>query len=233
MDANNARMQAASTTHPPLKVERAAKTLRELALENMRAAILSGHFKPGQRLVERALCEELDVSRSIVREVLRHLEAEALIETVPHQGPVVASLSLDQAAQIYDIRALLEGQAARVLARRADAPTLSALEAINARIQAAFRAQDHAAVVTQTTAFYQLMFERAGQGMAWDILRTLNARINRLRLMTIGSPERARDAAMEMQAILNALQAGDADAAQRAAEAHVHKVSAIARGLLT
>src|SRR3954470_1766498 len=98
-----------ASTLPSLKIDRSAKTLRELSLEKMRAAILAGHFKPGERLVERSLCEQLDVSRSIVREVLRHLEAEGLVESIAHQGPVVATLSVDQAAQVYEIRALLEG----------------------------------------------------------------------------------------------------------------------------
>ncbi|MBI3145489.1 MAG: GntR family transcriptional regulator, partial [Pseudogulbenkiania sp.] len=101
-----------------LKIDRSVKTLRELTLEKMRDAILSAYFKPGERLVERALCEELGVSRSIVREVLRHLETEGLVESIPHQGPVVATLDADKAAQIYEIRALLEGHAARLCAER-------------------------------------------------------------------------------------------------------------------
>src|SRR3954470_24779969 len=117
---------------PTLKVDRTAKTLRELSLENMRAAILGGHFKPGERLVERSLCEQLGVSRSIVREVLRHLQAEGLVESVPHQGPVVASLTPDQAAQIYEIRALMEGRAARLFAERASDAALKELVALNA-----------------------------------------------------------------------------------------------------
>lgn len=215
-----------------LKVERPAKTLRELSLEKMRSAILAGHFKPGDRLVERALCEQLDVSRSIVREVLRHLETEGLIETVPHHGPVVASLSADQTVQIYELRALLEGQAAKVFAERADAQTLDQLTAINEHIQSAFRAKDHAAVVAQTTSFYQLLFQGAGHTLAWNILQSLNARINRLRLLTIGSKNRQKDAAAEMAAILSALRARDPVAAQQAAEAHVRQVSRIACGLL-
>ncbi|MBN9065435.1 MAG: GntR family transcriptional regulator, partial [Rhizobiales bacterium] len=58
-----------------IRVERPAKTLRELALDKVRDAIISGYFKPGERLVERDLCAQLGVSRTIVREVLRHLEA--------------------------------------------------------------------------------------------------------------------------------------------------------------
>jgi len=217
---------------PLLKVDRTAKTLRELSLEKMRSAILDGHFKPGERLVERSLCEQLDVSRSIVREVLRHLETEGLVESVPHQGPVVATLSADRAAQVYEIRALLEGHAANLCAQRASDAALKQLGELNARIQQAFVAGDYPEVVTRTTAFYEALFAGAGLAMAWEIVQSLNARINRLRLMTIGSAGRQKDAAAEMERIVKALRKRDAQAAQAAAEAHVRRVAAIAGALL-
>jgi len=213
---------------PSLRIDRNAKTLRELALEKMRGAILSGHFKPGERVVERSLCEQLDVSRSIVREVLRHLEAEGLIESVPHSGPVIASLSADQAALIYALRGLMEGRAARLFAEAASDDALAHLATLNAAIQSAFKAGDHAAVVERTTAFYEALFQGAGMTIAWDIVRSLNARINRLRLMTIGSPGRQKEAAAEMDKILKALRKRDPAAAQEAAEAHVRRVAEIA-----
>ncbi|HEV3431849.1 MAG TPA: GntR family transcriptional regulator, partial [Paraburkholderia sp.] len=77
-------------TAASLRVERPTATLRELTLQKMRQAILDAHFAPGERLVERTLCEELGVSRSVVREVLRHLEAEGIVDTLPNQGPIVA-----------------------------------------------------------------------------------------------------------------------------------------------
>jgi DNA-binding GntR family transcriptional regulator len=215
-----------------LKVDRSAKTLRELSLEKVRSAILDGHFPPGERLVERNLCEQLDVSRSIVREVLRHLETEGLVESVPHQGPVVATLSADRAAQVYEIRALMEGHAANLCAQRASDAALRQLGELNARIQEAFVAGDFHEVVTRTTAFYEALFAGARLAMAWEIVQSLNARINRLRLMTIGSQGRQKEAAAEMERIVKALRKRDAPAAQEAAEAHVRRVAEIAGALL-
>lgn len=211
-----------------LRVDRSAKTLRELALENMRDAIWNGHFKPGDRLVERQLCEQLGVSRSIVREVLRHLETEGLVETESHQGPVVASLTADQAAQIYEIRALLEGQAARRCATRTTPETLQELVALNAQTQQAFAQGDFHGVRERTGAFYEALFRLAGMDMAWQVVQSLNARINRLRAMTIGSKGRQDEAAVEMDRIIKALKKRDPDAAQKASEAHVHRVAQIA-----
>jgi DNA-binding GntR family transcriptional regulator len=215
-----------------LKIERSAKTLRELTLEKMRDAILSAYFRPGDRLVERSLCEELGVSRTIVREVLRHLETEGLVESIPHQGPVVATLDADKAAQIYEIRALLEGHAARLCAERADDALIARLDAINGEIQAAFASNDFHGVLAKTSEFYELMFEGSGQIMAWEVVQSLNARINRLRAMTISSSGRAAEAAAEMRQILDALKRRDAQAAHDASVAHVRRVAEIAANKL-
>ena len=111
-----------------IRVERPAKTLRELALEKVRDAIVDGYFKPGERLVERDLCAQLGVSRTIVREVLRHLESEGLVASLPNKGPIVARLDLEEAKQIYEIRGALEGMAARLCAERRDPAIVEALE---------------------------------------------------------------------------------------------------------
>ena len=215
-----------------LKVDRTAKTLRELALETMRTAIINGHFPAGERLVERTLCERLDVSRSIVREVLRHLETEGLITSVGHQGPIVATLTLEQAIEIYEIRSMLEGHAASMFTQRAKGKDLVILNALNSKIQKAIEKNDLSHAVIYTTAFYEKLFSGACVPVAWEIVKSLNARINRLRLMTIGSPGRGKEVAVEMEKILSALSQRDALAAQKAAVEHVQRVSEIAIKIL-
>ena len=88
------------------------ETLRHQVENALRQAIMSGRFAPGARLIERELCETLGVSRTSVREALRRLEAEKLVRSVPHKGPVVAIMSKQEAAELYAIRGLLEGFAA-------------------------------------------------------------------------------------------------------------------------
>jgi DNA-binding GntR family transcriptional regulator len=222
-------------SHPmtvSLKVARNTKTLRELALETMRSAIINGHFQAGERLVERTLCERLDVSRSIVREVLRHLETEGLVESIAHQGPVVASLSLDQTLEIYEIRALLEGRAAKMFALNANSQEITALNAHHLQIQKAMTANDFQLAVSKTTAFYEHLFLGARQPLAWEIVKSLNARINRLRLMTIGAAGRQKQVSKEMRKILAAIKQRDATAAEQAAQDHVRRVCEIATHLL-
>jgi GntR family transcriptional regulator, trigonelline degradation regulator len=211
-----------------LKVNRTAKTLRVLALENLRQAILSGHFKPGERLIERNLCDQLDVSRSIVREALRHLETEGLVESVAHQGPVVARLDADQAAQIYELRGMLESHAAGLCAEHASEETIQQLCLLNDRIQQAFKDADHQEVLVRTTAFYEVLFNGCGQTVAWNMVQTLNARINRLRALTISANGRSREAAKEMKDLVDALRRRDPQAARAASLAHIQRVAQLA-----
>ena len=217
---------------PSLKVQRPMVTLRELALEKMRSAILEAHFHPGERLVERSLCEILGVSRTVVREVLRHLETEGLVDSLPNQGPIVAVLDFATAAEIYEIRALLEGEAAMACAQHADALIVAELAGYIDEIEHAFEAQDHLAVKALTTAFYERMFIGGKKHVAWEIVQSLTARINRLRALTIASDDRGRQAVSEMRQILSGIQAGNGAGAREAAIAHVDRVAEIARKLL-
>jgi len=94
-----------------LKIDKAPQTLRDIVQDRMRTAIIEGHFAPGERLVERPLCEQLGVSRTVIRETIRFLEAEGLVDIIPNRGPIVTKLDWHQAKQIYDIRRQLEGSA--------------------------------------------------------------------------------------------------------------------------
>ena len=117
-----------SRAHPSLAVARDTPTLRELTTTKLREAILSLHFKPDQHLVERELCEETGVSRTSVREALRQLEAEGLVERRGKRGLFVSSVTTDEARQVYEVRAALEPEMARLFAERATARDLKALE---------------------------------------------------------------------------------------------------------
>lgn len=217
---------------PKMRVTRPGKTLRELALEKMRSAILDMHFKPSDRLVERDLVDQLGVSRTIVREVLRHLESEGLVSILPNRGPIVAETTPEEAKQIYEIRSALEAIAAKACAEKRDPVVVSQLEKTLQRIRASYTRNRLSDVLNATTEFYRILFEASGRTVAWNIVKSITMRINHLRSMTIKTPGRDKEGPAQMQRIVDAIRAGDGDTAYDAAQKHVGNASAIAQMLL-
>ena len=211
-----------------LRIDRPPQTLRGIALDRLRAAIIAGRFPGGTRLVERTLCDQLGVSRSVVREVIRVLETEGLVETLPNRGPVVARLDWAQARQVYDIRRQLEGSAAQACAQVADADVDIAL----AEALATIRAGDADAVFAATTRFYEVIFTAAGHAIAWEIVQRLNGRISRLRALTLAAQDRAVPGPERMARIAAAIGARDGAAARRAVEEHLTEAAALAQRAL-
>lgn len=211
-----------------LRIDRPPQTLRGIALDRLRGAIIAGRFPGGARLVERTLCDQLGVSRSVVREVIRVLETEGLVETLANRGPVVARLDWDQARQVYDIRRQLEGRAAEACARVADAGVDRAL----AEALATIRAGGEDRLFAATTRFYEVIFTAAGHHIAWEIVQRLNGRISRLRALTLAAAERAVPGPERMARIAAAIAARDGAAARRAVEEHLDEAAALARRAL-
>ncbi|KXU37506.1 GntR family transcriptional regulator [Ventosimonas gracilis] len=216
-----------------LRIETPPATLREIALERLRRAIIIGLFEPGARLIERKLCEQLGVSRSVIREVIRHLQAEGLVEVIGRQGPIVTRLNWTDAAQIYDIRAALESRAVEDCARCIDKALKTQLAEALDEIDRKAAAQNPLGILDATTRFYQLIFSASGHLIAWDIVSRLNSRISRLRVMTLSTPERTRQGPAQIRMIFNAIVAADAQAAGVACRAHIKAAAHVAQQLLS
>ncbi|EML1935703.1 GntR family transcriptional regulator [Providencia vermicola] len=215
-----------------LKINNVPLTLREIALEKIRQAIISGYFKAGDRLVERSLCEELGVSRSIVREVLRYLESEGLIEILAKKGPIVAMLNWQQAEQIYNIRILLEQEAAKACAEKATAQDKKILLDKLQKIDDASLSQDDFKSITASTEFYETLFSIATHSIAWEIVQRLNSRISRLRAMTLKTKDRKITGFERMKRIYSAIEKNDGEAAKTAVVEHLTEASIIAKSIL-
>lgn len=214
-----------------LRISEPPQRLRELVLARMRAAIIAGRFKSGERLVERTLCDQLGVSRSVVREVIRILEAEGLVESAGLKGPVVARLDWEQARQIYDIRLLLESGAAAGCAAVADDGLRAELRAALAALEAA-QSGGETALFDATTRFYEVIFRAAGHHIAWEIVQRLNGRISRLRALTLATTDRHVSGQARMARIAEAIMAGNAEGAAQAVRDHLTEARSIAERLL-
>lgn len=219
--------------NPSLKIDTFPLTLRELALTKVRQAIIAGYFKAGDRLVERQLTEQLGVSRSVVREVIRYLEAEGLIETLPKKGPIVAVLNWENAAQIYNIRMLLEQEAAQDCATLATDDDKARLYEQLQQIASASREQDDIKRVEASQAFYETLFRVAKHTIAWEIVQRLNSRISRLRALTLASPERQVAGFERMSRIYDAIASNNPAQARQAVFDHLTEASELARQILS
>ena len=231
--APNAKLSSMDESITLPKIEHAPQTLRSIVQDRMRAAIIDGHFAPGQRLIERPLCEQLGVSRTVIRETIRFLEAEGLVDILPNRGPIVARMDWDQARQIYDIRRQLETSAAMACAAAPSREFETRLRAALRQLEASFLEADAGHRFKASTRFYEVLFEEAGHTVAWEIVQRLNGRISRLRALTLSTTERAKPGLAHMTAICAAILDANPAAAEHAVRAHIQDASDIAQRLLS
>jgi DNA-binding GntR family transcriptional regulator len=211
-----------------LSVTRVAAPVREQVLEQLRDAIIDMRLEPGQRLVERELVEQTGVSRTTVREVLRELAAEGLVETIPHKGMVVASVPLERAPELYEVRAVLEGLAARQFVERASEEQLSSLrDAFESLAEAAREPASVVGMLAAKKAFYDALFEGAANQTIQEIVQGLQARVTLLRRASLMHPGRPTEAVGEVRGIVEAIERRDAAAAERASIRHVNEACGI------
>jgi DNA-binding GntR family transcriptional regulator len=209
-------------------IHRVAAPVREQVLDQLRDAIVHQRLEPGQRLIERELTEQTGVSRTTIREVLRELAAEGLVMTIPNKGTVVASVSLPRAAELYEVRAVLESMAVRQFAANATPEHRAALRRALEGIEAKANGPSSEALAAKKD-FYDALFAGAGNETIAEIVESLQTRVSFLRATSMAQPGRPAQTVVEVRAIVDALEAGDAE---RAAEASAYHVRQAARTVL-
>jgi len=206
---------------PTLDLRVNRKTVQQEVVEKLRHAILSGVFMPGDRLVETDLCTSLGVSRPSLREALRSLQAERLIEIVPNRGPHVPVLSWRDAEEIYEVRELLEVEAAARCALTISPQEFNLLAEQLEAFRRASRANDAAAQITTASEFYAIILRNCGNKIIAQIEESLLARINFLRAQSMSLPGRAKQSYAEMNAVFTAIKNRDSKEAYKVARQHV------------
>lgn len=207
-------------------------TLRGQVESVLRDAITSGRLRPGERLVERELCERLKVSRPSLREALRVLEAERLVHSVPHRGPVVASMTEEEVRDIYGLRALLEGFAAHEFARLAGDASVAVLGRAVARLRAAAAKGGQQQVVAAKAVFYDVLLAQCGNALVAEILRSMLLRVSLLRATSLGQPSRLRQSLDEIDFIYDAIVQRAPALARERMETHVRRAQDAALAVL-
>lgn len=194
-------------------------SLRHRAYESIKQRIVGLELRPGQRLVERDLATDLEVSRIPLREALRVLAAEGLVLLVPGKGALVAPFSPADVNDLFDVREALESLAARLAAANATPDALRPLKDLLAEARSATRAADPQRIATANAAFHAEIIELAGNPLLSTQMRPLAARTEWLFRLTA-----SRDAAeqcSEHEVLYRLIAAGDAAGAAECAFAHV------------
>jgi DNA-binding GntR family transcriptional regulator len=215
-----------------LYVERRAATIRLQVEERLRTAISVGQFKPGQRLIERELCQLTGVGRTSIREALRQLEAEGLVTAVPHRGPVVSKISLEEARQLYAIRGVLESFAGRLFAIRHLPQDVRNLTDAVARFGRAAKSGKRDELIQAKTDFYAILLRGCGNMFVEQMLTMMHNRITLLRMTSMAQPGRLKDSVAEIRAIAEAIKNGDADKAEAMCKRHVERAAKVALAVL-
>lgn len=205
-------------------IGRVAAPLREQVVTLIRQAILDFRLKPGQRLVERELIEQLGVSRTTIREVLRQLTTEGLVTVIPQKGAVVTAPSPEEAADIYEMRAALEGLAVRRFVERATPEEIAALRSTyESMVRVLNEDGDIHAHLGAKDAFYAVLL--GSSSSIEQVLGGLQARVRLLRATSLGAPGRRAEAIAEIGALLEAIEERDADRAAEACMLHVRRAA--------
>lgn len=196
--------------------------LRNKIVAAIRGAIETGAWQPGRRLVEKDLCEQLSVSRTSLREALRELQAEGIVEYSSNRGLSVSEVSPDDARNVYRMRAVLEAMVVEQFIERASDAQVQALVQEGRHLIRAYRAGVLPDLLQAKRAFYERICTSAGNAIALEIIERLVLRTSHLRARSLVRKERQVQSIKEIETLIDAIARRDVRAACQAAQAHVN-----------
>lgn len=183
--------------------------------------ILNGKYQAGDSLIETKLSSELGVSRTPIREAIRQLELEGLVQPIPNKGAIVLGVSVKDVEDIYTIRMMIEGFAARLAAESITAEELDELkEAVDLEEFYTLK-NDTQHLLQFDSVFHDTLFKASKSKPLMQTLRTFHNYVRRARNNSLGSPVRAHEALQEHKAVLQAIIEHDAGEAERLTIEHI------------
>lgn len=201
-----------------------AVPVRERAYEHLKTSILSGRFSPGERLTEEHLAKELGISRTPVREALHKLESEGLIKPLPSRGFIASQDSKEDIEELFEIRAVLEGYALRVICDRISDSVLDGLEETVRKADEALRGQNLDDVFQWNTRFHDTLHELlTDKHRLYHQMVTMRQYVLRYRKNTLQYPDGGERTVDGHRKILLALRLRDADLCERVMREHIQQ----------
>lgn len=196
-------------------------SLRSKIYHHLKNAILDGVYKPGDSLIEMKLAKELGVSRTPIREAIRQLELEGLVTSIPNKGVVVEGVTLQDVEDIYEIRKMIEGLAARWAAEKISDEQLKELKDILDLMEFFTEKGNVEKLSELDTRFHDIIFKASNSRPLESVLTNFHHFTQRARLVSVKTGGRARYSLEEHRRIYEALKSRDPDGAEKAVIDHV------------
>lgn len=200
------------------------KSLGGQIFNKIREDILSGVYAQGDELKEATLGKKLGVSRTPVREALRQLELEGLVEIIPNRGARVTGISKKDVRDIYQMRYWLEGLAARWAAGHIKEEQIAELEEVVFLSEFHLKDEKQEQIVRLDGRFHEIIYEAAASRMLEHVLRDFHYYVKSARGVSVKSKKRAEESVKEHKAILEAIRKKDGDLAEKLANKHIGHV---------
>ncbi|MGD8202251.1 GntR family transcriptional regulator [Ornithinimicrobium sp. W1679] len=196
-----------ATTHPEVTAAHGLPTSRaERVHQELSRQILEHQLAPGQRLIERELIDRFEVSRATVRETLRQLAAEGLVQIQPRRGAVVRAIDAAEARDLYRLRAAIEGLVVECFVERASVADVQRLQEALDALEGAVEAGLPASKVMQVRdVFYEALFAGAASSVLTEELGVVQARVRVLCASSLSESGRGATAIRELRAVVQAI----------------------------
>ncbi len=200
-------------------------SLRGRVFHRIREDILRGKYKQNEALIEIKISEELGVSRTPVREAIRQLELEGLVTSIPNKGAIVTGISSKDIEDIYAIRSLIEGLAARWAAQNITDEQISELEEIVYLSEFHLSKRNFDQLYELDNRYHEKLYEISNSKILKHVLSDFHHYVQRVRKASLSSVERAEKSILEHKAILEAMKSGDYQKVEALTNNHIINTS--------
>ncbi|AXS41524.1 GntR family transcriptional regulator [Breoghania sp. L-A4] len=195
--------------------------------EHLRQLIIDGDLAEGERIIEADLSEQLNVSRTPLREAIRMLAREGLVELLPHRGAKVAKVSAAEMRQLFEVISSLERLAAEIVAKDAKPIEIKRLRALHDRMAQHFQAGERREYFARNHQIHLKIVELSGNPILIETHAALMIRARHFRYQALAGQDRWNEAMAEHEAIMQALESGDSELAGRLLKDHVARTAAV------
>ncbi|MEO0620390.1 MAG: GntR family transcriptional regulator [Pseudomonadota bacterium] len=216
----------------PAAAQIVRRSLHDELIERMRALITDGSLAPGQKVPEKALCEQFGVSRTPLREALKVLAHEGLVELIPNRGATVARLTVEDLDEVFPIMGALEALAGELACTNIDDAALAEIERAHVQMIACYAAQDLDGYFSHNQAIHDAITHAAGNPMLAAMQSGLAGRVRRARYLANMSQERWAAAVAEHEEMLAALRKRDGTGLGRVLKRHLENKCATVKEAL-